>query len=211
MAFNKGQHTSIKRILSFGILFIFLSSCAYIRPQEKVNESFIGDKEKGAVVISVKRSWYGIASPNPSFVFREKEGGAIGILYNSPTAIKFDKDGTGFIETLVLPAGRYEIFKWDLFFNLGTIYWYEHSAHDFSIPFTVEPGKINYLGEITLDKYDFRFSDARERDFGFLYEIYPNFRNVATTWTVLACEGSCAVGSLKGKSSISIPQPVFRK
>lgn len=45
-----------------------------------------------------------------------------------------------------MPPGDYELFNFDIFLNAGTMTRNFGSRKDFSIPFTVRPGRIAYLG-----------------------------------------------------------------
>jgi hypothetical protein len=50
-----------------------------------------------------------------------------------------------------LPAGEYELFHWNLFYNYGLIQFDKKPKDEFSIPFTIKPDSINYIGELTID------------------------------------------------------------
>lgn len=68
----------------------------------------------------------------------------------SPTKRDFDgESGNGFVAVHSLPAGEYEIYNFDVFFNGGMIQTNFGSRQDFSIPFTITPGKAVYLGDFT--------------------------------------------------------------
>jgi hypothetical protein len=66
----------------------------------------------------------------------------------SPTKRDFDhQTENGFVAVHSLPAGEYEIYNFDVFFNGGMIQTNFGSRQDFSIPFTIIPGKAVYLGD----------------------------------------------------------------
>lgn len=62
---------------------------------------------------------------------------------------KFDYEKpneVGVAVILSLPAGKYEIYNFDVFYNAGTIQKNFSSKRPFSIPFEVKPGITAYLG-----------------------------------------------------------------
>ena len=96
-------------------------------------------------------------------------------------------DGVGYVQATVVPAGDYEV--WHRGFYCGTTAYY---AHDFRVPFTVEAGKANYIGEVRyLHQFDrsplgnARFAgalvmvgDEFERDMPLLLEHYPFLKDL---------------------------------
>ncbi len=101
-------------------------------------------------------------------------------------------DGVGYVQATVVPAGNYEF--WYRSIYCGTTNYY---AHDFLVPFTVEAGKANYLGEVRYlhqfgrsplgnARYEgslLRVVDELERDLPLLHDQYPFLRDLETVRT----------------------------
>lgn len=170
-------------------LAVLLASCSFQSRYSVKDDSFINSAEDGVIVISVETPFYGMAKPKPKFHVRNMGGRPFyTILSTYSSAASSYGFGGGFVTTLRLPAGEYEIFKWDLFFNVGLAQWYKHSDWLFSIPFKVVPGKINYLGEICLDDYKFRFRNMQDRDLEIALKNYPFLKKGEVIYSPLSCK-----------------------
>ena len=188
------------------LLVAVACGCSFQHPLAVKDDSFIGGNEKGVIVISVRRPFYGLALPTPTYRLRSTEQTFISILaHNSKSATPFNESGLGFVETLELPAGSYEIYNWQLFFNLGLSQWYERATVTVSIPFRVEAGKLNYLGEIALDNYVFKFRDMRERDLKIAFGNYPFLEKAELVYYPPSCTEPCIVRGTKRDQTIQIP------
>lgn len=93
----------------------------------------------------------------------------------------------GAVLSAALSPGRYEIYDFEVFYNAGTRQMTYRSRTPFSIPFTVTPGKVTYLGSYqahTLYNKIFRIpfpagavfvvEDRRESDLRLLKERQAN-------------------------------------
>jgi hypothetical protein len=54
---------------------------------------------------------------------------------------------TGIVDVRRLPPGEYEIFNFRVFYNGGNVQKHFSSKQDFSIPFSIRPGRATYIGE----------------------------------------------------------------
>lgn len=97
-------------------------------------------------------------------------------------------DGIGMVYAYAVPAGEYEIFDYRLYFNDGFVSktWTPNEA--FSIPFTLTPGSVTYIGDIeTIPTYGrnflgievegggyFKISDQSVRDLPILKARFPD-------------------------------------
>jgi hypothetical protein len=59
---------------------------------------------------------------------------------------------SGVVLVRSLPPGDYEIYNFNIFFNGGTVQNNYGSRTDFSIPFSVKPGRATYLGNYQANK-----------------------------------------------------------
>ena len=119
-----------------------------------------------------------------SFFFRDVSktiSKRIFIMPDSVYKFKFKDDFSdekvgGALFGFVLPKGEYEFYNFDLFTNLGIIQNNYGAKHDFSIPFTITPGQINYVGEIkfSADSSLFVISNQKDRDLPLFKEKFPN-------------------------------------
>lgn len=64
------------------------------------------------------------------------------------------REEQGAVVSVALPPGDYEIYDFEIFLNAGTVQNTYRSRRPFSIPFTVAPGKLTYLG--SYQAYDVR-------------------------------------------------------
>jgi hypothetical protein len=58
-----------------------------------------------------------------------------------------DGKETGIVDVRRLPPGAYEIFNFEIMLNGGMMHTKWFSKQNFSVPFTIEPGKATYIGE----------------------------------------------------------------
>ncbi len=200
-------------ILFLLLLFAFQCGCSFQHPYALKDTSFIQNKKTGAVVISVRCPFYGTIPPRPTYsIGRIEDGKHFTIVAGrSKSAKNFSpglSKGTGFVDTLEFPAGEYEIYRWELWYNLGTFgQWTETPGKIFSIPFRVEAGKLNYLGEIALASYRFEFKDMHERDLTIVYKEHPDLKNAELVYHPLECRLGCDSAPKVGPKTIPITPP----
>lgn len=182
------------KLIIFLISAIFLlNGCAAIWQYELRKKQFTRNVNKGILVCSVIHARYGITRPTPSYYIRRiGKNEEIRIYgYNSITqsifAISGDvKDkGPGIIKIMELPAGKYEIFKWQLFFNYGMSQVTETTKNEFSIPFIIKPDTINYIGQLALRDYRLICTDQSERDISKAYTKNSSLKNLETYKQIL--------------------------
>jgi len=192
----------------FLLVSILLTSCSYFSHPYALKDSFlIGTQKTGAVVISVRFPRYGAFSVFPRYSFANAvDGKHFTMLTGDSDAVTFTREGgNSFIGMLEFPAGEYEIYRWDLEFQ-GFPRWWEHSDKRFSIPFRVEPGKVNYLGEIAVAAYKFELRDMRERDLARAFKKHPNLKNAEVVYHPLECKSGCDTRSEKGEHPLWRPR-----
>lgn len=104
-----------------------------------------------------------------------------------------EQDRKGLLFAFALPAGNYHFVSYSL--ESGEGHW--RPTQPFSVPFTVEPGKVNYVGDIQLVVHEgqdifgmttarggtFHFMNARKKDLPLLKAKYPDipWNNLVTT------------------------------
>jgi hypothetical protein len=94
---------------------------------------------------------------------------------------------TGIVDVRRLPPGEYEIFNFRVFYNGGNVQKHFSSKTDFSIPFSIRPGRATYIGEFIAvgvqgenifgfsipDGAYFTVSNRGERDIAIARQKYP--------------------------------------
>jgi hypothetical protein len=110
-----------------------------------------------------------------------------------------DGIGPGILKILELTSGKYELYKWDLFLNLGMIQSTKYPKREFSMPFEVKPDTINYIGQLVLntDGSIFCISDKNERDIKILLKSYPILSELPVNYIELKCVSGCNRGDEK--------------
>lgn len=105
-----------------------------------------------------------------------------------------DSVETGIVDVRRLPPGDYEIFNFLVFMNAGTVQESWRSKQDFSIPFSIEPGRATYVGEFDAAKLTgkglfgmtvpdgayFVLSDKTARDVAIARQKEPGLTDVVT-------------------------------
>lgn len=85
------------------------------------------------------------------------------------------RDPRGRLVVIELPAGSYEFYDWAGLRG--------RSTEQFSIPFSIEPGKATYLGNVHFHVvsglYGVRVGDRSSRDLPALFARYPNLQRDA--------------------------------
>jgi|GEM_PF-1017788 len=183
---------------SVTILFLFaLTSCATysLAPQ-----TISGFSENNTILIgSFSRRPWDRKYHGQSFFFKNSVTGrkyrisasnSFGFLGVTPVDFKeFDTHGGIFLREL--PPGDYEFYNFILVQSSGTYTKSFESKEDFSIPFTVEANKLNYIGQIKLFVLTGRnifgmilnnggyweVSDQIERDLPIVKDKYPTLQN----------------------------------
>lgn len=91
--------------------------------------------------------------------FRNKATGAVGTqmylqqtLFTAPSRDFDDSGENGLVAIQRIPAGEYEIYNFNAYLNGGLMQSNFKSREDFSIPFTISPGKATYIGDFTANK-----------------------------------------------------------
>lgn len=174
------------------LLSLILTGCSYQHTYALKDLEGVKTNKTGVVVLSINNKPYGVSTPTLSLSIRKNNGSHftnISKYSNSAKELSYFNDN--FVEFLEFPAGEYEIYTWSLFFNHGIVDWNEHSKSHLSIPFTVEPGKINYLGEISLVNYKYIFNNAKKRDMDIVYESLPELKNIQVITHKLSCVKNC--------------------
>jgi hypothetical protein len=102
---------------------------------------------------------------------------------------------TGIVDVRSLPPGEYEIFNFRVFYNGGTVQKSFSSKQDFSIPFSIQPGRATYIGEFIAvgvqgqnifgfsipDGAYFTVSERGERDIAIARQKHPSLGEVQST------------------------------
>ncbi len=205
-----GFNMSLRVLAAAFLLLVLLMGCSFQHPLSVKDDSFVRGNVAGVIVLSVRRPFYGITRPTPTYRIKGLDQTFVtSITKYSKSAASFGTIESGFVETLQLPQGRYEVYNWDLFFNTGLAQWHERSIVSFSIPFRVEPGKVTYLGEIALDDYAFQFRNMLERDMAITLEQHPFLKGAEMVYHPLSCTPPCTVPhSQVGTKDVIVPVPL---
>ena len=170
-----GQFILKKSVLFTFIAVTFLTACSTPNPYA-INSSTTGSGNEGILVLSVKNNC-SLLSPHSStqyqIVSKDKNMSFFAVSAATSTYKEYITE-CALIDFFSVPAGEYEIVSWNktVFTAFGG--WREKPKKNFSIPFTVKSGKINYLGEINLDKDNrIYFEDLKKRDKKTLFKKYP--------------------------------------
>jgi hypothetical protein len=138
--------------------------------------------------------------------------GAAMVLLPVPDPGDFQGGGRGTVFAAALPPGEYEVYRW----TLGSGYASASSTAPFSIRFSVEPGKLVYLGNfhfvqtsrmgLTVTGARLVYRDALARDLPVLKRKFPG---LAETPVARAVDPATVVTDLGGNSDVRISVPVF--
>jgi hypothetical protein len=166
------------------VVMILLIGCA-ATPElpEKIMQADL-NQNLGFMIGSFSRNKSAEQFNGYSFYFRDLDNKKSKRIYMAPEAvykIKFKDDFSnnkvgGALFGFVLPEGNYEFYNFNLF-NQGGIYQSDTSAkHDFSIPFTINSNKINYVGEIKFSATPsiFSMSNQKDRDLPLFKKKFPD-------------------------------------
>lgn len=190
----------LKPLIIIVLSIVFFGCATPTHPFKIKDESIINSNDKGVLVLSVKYGDYGsmtrgvlINAAVPSFFAVSKAYDEFLVIHrNYEETIKFSGKGRdGYIIALALPAKEYEITKWSQTYDAGFNKRWEESENEFSIPFTIEAGVLNYIGQISLDNYTFHFHNEKERDLNSLFQKYPFLKKMTIREELLACSPSC--------------------
>jgi hypothetical protein len=191
------------------ILFtlLVLTSCSIKQPYELYTD-YTPNDNSGIIVCSVLSPWEGITLPIPSFYIRKTGTTETIRVFGRDTmgqsALKLKTDiGIGFVKILNLPAGNYEIFDWEQYFNIETGEWIIKPKQNFSAPFTVKPNAINYLGQFYISHGIFYHAHEAERDTNLAKKQQPSLANLPVDIQNIKCVSGCNVEAEKGNESFN--------
>lgn len=133
-------------------LFLTVLVVGCVSSPERISETYSGP-DAGQVALGIGAA-QGTTYQSYTLLFRRTDGsGKVGrFTYfqdNIFSSQKRDYDTpteSGVVLLSSLPAGRYEIYDFDVFMNGGRYRQNFRSRAEFSIPFVVQPGKAVYLG-----------------------------------------------------------------
>lgn len=140
---------SLFRLLFVSLFGLILTACATTIPRDYTGA------DAGQLVVALGASAE-TKYASYTLMYRKKGDKAQGMVRYLqdnmffPTKRDFDDlSENGFVAVHSLPAGDYEIYNFDVFFNGGMVQTNFGSRQDFSIPFTIKPGKATYIGDFT--------------------------------------------------------------
>lgn len=148
------------RIFPALLLCFALAACAnkHLRP-DGVSASSL-TSTNAILVGSFARSPDGPVYYSQTFYFKNLETGEVREIkaqprfnpYTGKTPDDFSTgSSTGAVFVFSLPAGRYTFHNFRLYQANGSFQQNWSSKEDYSIPFEIQPNKVNYVGEIKLD------------------------------------------------------------
>lgn len=153
-------------------MVLWLAACTKIT-DVRTDYSLSGQSGNGLVAMSLTHTLQ-----HATIVYQNKDGGSIGGgvfatgIFHNP----FDwENPKGRLVVMELPAGKYEMYRWQAFHGNIT-----YTSKDFSMPFVVEEGRVNYIGNffINIDesagKSRFERYDMSKRDIPLLLQRYKN-------------------------------------
>ena len=189
------------RILSL-FLFLFTLNACIKQPYELYENQFTKGLQKGILVCSILTP--GLTRPIPSYYIRHLDSNESIRIYGKNTSSsqsmlsikksQADGIGPGIVKILELPAGKYELFTWDLFYNLGLVQSTTKPKREFSMPFEVKPDTINYIGQLLVNQGILYISDKSERDIKILLKSYPSLSELPINYIKLKCVSGCNGG-----------------
>lgn len=159
-----------------------LASCSSPNPHP-ITQTEYKNADTGILVVSVKNGCIFLSpTRNTKYCIRSKDK-KIDFMaaYDTATSKECIMD-CALIDFFNIPAGEYEIYSWRSLKTTLSSGWREKPKNEFSIPFSVEAGKVNYLGQILLDNdYSISFQDMKERDIPVLHVSYPSTQHLEVT------------------------------
>lgn len=195
--FTKILPSTAAKTITTLLLILMVSGCATNsltpKPVTKANLS----ENQGILVGSFSRDPERADYHSQTFLFKNASTGE---LYDIKSQTKFDPlkgrttddfetdDSDGGVFVYSLPAGKYIFYNFRLFMDAGQFSKSWNSKKPYAIPFTVQPNKVNYVGEIKLSQHTGKnffgmsvlaggiwlVSDQSKRDITIFSEKYPN-------------------------------------
>lgn len=183
--------------LNWLLLFvcIFISSCSTTMPYQFVNKEYTPGSEKGILLCSVKSVSYGtlIGMPSPRYFFRKIDDPKnVNFQTWSTSKGRIEKGEYGYLGIYELPTGKYEMYHWNLFFNLGLIQYDKQPDQEFSLPFEIKSDCINYIGEFIVKDYIMSITDESDRDVKLAIEQAPSLANLPVISHEMNCVSGCS-------------------
>ncbi|GKX34557.1 MAG: hypothetical protein MnENMB40S_21750 [Rhizobiaceae bacterium MnEN-MB40S] len=112
---------------------------------------------EGFVFMSLVQGQHWNVNAIYSFYFRNEADGGIGKITYTPGLLGNEKtirnkaaNEKGTVKSYTLPAGQYHFYKFSIIQGQYGGYRDWEPREEFSIPFTVRPGRATYIGEITM-------------------------------------------------------------
>jgi hypothetical protein len=191
-------------------LFFFTISCAVREPFGLYDNKIQSNAGQGVIVCSLVHGKNGLTRPDPAYFIRRIGSTEEIRIFGHNKLFEVTPDfndgpGPGVVKILQLPAGKYEFFKWDLFYNLGLAQWHEVSDQVFSIPFEVKADALNYLGQLTLENHSFQFADRESRDLEKAWARNNALRDLPMNKQELRCSSGCLSGVKKTDQVFQMP------
>lgn len=132
----------------------------------------------------------------------------------SPTGYKANTE-SGVVEVHTLPPGNYEVYNFDIAMKLGNGETHLTSKTDFSIPFTIRPGQVTYLGNYLASQINgkdvfgqpiptgvvFVVEDREEHDVYLAAKQKPGLTSSVVT------DGTPQIKAIKNPYFVERPQP----
>ena len=185
----------LKQSIRYLFVFIlFLTSCAPL-PYVFKARTYVPGQNKGLLVCSVKTDKSTLGSINPSYYIRKKgTDERLRIHLDGLSVPKEEVENGKYCNIVIfeLPAGNYELFHWNLFYNYGLIQYERQPKEEFSIAFSVKPDSINYIGELTIDHYVMRIANRKDRDIKIAIEEEPSISSLPVVKYDMPCEAGCS-------------------
>ena len=178
----------MKKIILIVVVALIFNSCATL-PSETIPTNYNSNNSNGLVIGAITFDKKAKKIYNSYSFYYSKIGGTE---YDSPKKNKikinpeqtywmkfkpdfFDENKAVYYFSLDREDGDYEFYAISLFEN-GASY-SQSQVIRIQIPFSIKQGKVNYLGEIYLDKDNkLEFSNKSERDLPKLNQLYPTLR-----------------------------------
>lgn len=176
----------MKKIILIVVITLMFNSCATL-PSKTIPTNYDSNNNKGLVIGAITFDKKAKKIYNSYSFYYSKIGGAE---YDNPKINKikinpeqtywmqfkpdfFDENKAVYYFSVDREDGDYEFYAISLFEN-GVSY-SQSQFMRIKIPFSIKKGKVNYLGEIYLDKDNYlEFSNKSERDLPKINQLFPS-------------------------------------
>ncbi len=155
----------MKFFKTFSVLFFagVLQSCATSNKEIEISKENVISSSNGVLMASVTKGMKNNNRHTKVMFFISKEDGSkvatllsheitvLGAMLGEKNELEGSGNADGRINAFELIPGQYQLNSWSLFVPLGNGYKYIDSVNFKPYKFSIEPGKVTYLGDLHLE------------------------------------------------------------